>query len=240
MKIEGHTILITGGGTGIGLAIAEAFLEKGNTVFICGRRESKLIEARKKYPKLHFKDCDLSKKNERELIFSWVSTLLPNINMLVNNAGIQRKIDFRNGTHDLLQGEDEIETNLKAAIHLSSLFVPHFIKKESDIINVTSGLAFVPMASAPVYCATKAALHSFSISLRHQFRETPIKVFELIPPMVDTALDKGTRKERGIQPKLVADVLIEGMENNLFEIAVGMAEQLRANAGNPDSFKRMN
>ena len=123
--------------------------------------------------------------------------------MLVNNAGIQRMIDFKKGTADLVRhraedGEDEIEVNLIALIYMTALFTPHLMKqKEAAIINVSSGLAFYPMASLPVYCATKAAVHSFSLTLRQQLEGTPVKVFELIPPMVDTNLDKGARKARG-------------------------------------------
>ena len=112
-------------------------------------------------------------------------------------------IDFKKGTEDLLRhrsedGEDEIEVNLRALVYMTALFTPHLLKrKEAAIINVSSGLAFYPMAPMPVYCATKAAVHSFSITLRQQLEGTPVKVFELIPPMVDTNLDKGARKARG-------------------------------------------
>ena len=112
-------------------------------------------------------------------------------------------IDFKKGTEDLLRhrsedGEDEIEVNLRALVYMTALFTPHLMKqKEAAIINVSSGLAFYPMAPMPVYCATKAAVHSFSITLRQQLEGTPVKVFELIPPMVDTNLDKGARKARG-------------------------------------------
>lgn len=197
MKVKGNTILITGGATGIGFSLAEAFVNAGNEVIICGRRENKLKEAKDKLPQIHTKRCDLSKGEERKLLYDWVISNFKNINMLVNNAGIQRMIDLKKGTQDLLDGEDEIEVNLKAYIHLSAYFIPLFLKrKEAAIVNISSGLAFIPIAIMPVYCATKAAVHSFSLSLRHQLKNTPIKVFEIIPPTVDTELDRGAREEK--------------------------------------------
>jgi uncharacterized oxidoreductase len=248
MKTSGNTILITGGATGIGFSLAEAFVKIGNEVIICGRRESKLKEAKNKLPAIHTRICDLSKEKEREALYQWVSSKFKNLNILVNNAGIQRMIDFQKGTVDLLNGEDEIEINFKAYVHMTAYFIPLLLKqKESAIINVSSGLGFVPLAVCPVYCATKVAVHSFSLSLRHQLRNTPIRVFELIPPIVDTELDKGARgrrgqADRGIPPVEVAKAALKGLENNEFEIAVGMAENLRIGARtNPEQvFNNMN
>lgn len=166
----------------------------------------------------------------------------------MNNAGIQRQIDLRTGARDLLQGEDEIETNLRAPVHLTALFIPHLIKQESAaIVNVSSGLAFAPLAIMPLYCATKAAMHSFSLSLRHQLRETPIKVFEIIPPTVDTEPDRGARarrgqEDRGIKPGDVAAATVQSLEADKYEVAVGRAQWL-ITEGRKDPeqlFQRMN
>jgi len=212
-------------------------------VIICGRRENKLQDAKEKLPQIHTRVCDLSKKNERNSLYEWATSNFENINMLVNNAGIQRMIDFKKGTEQLFAGEDEIEINLKAYVDLSAYFIPTFLKqKEAAIINVSSGLGFIPLAITPVYCATKAAIHSFSLSLRHQLRNTPIKVFELIPPTVDTELDKGARgqrgqAERGIQPDEVAKVAMEGLKKDEYEIVVGMAQNLQMGArSNPEQW----
>ena len=248
MKVNGNTILITGGATGIGFSLAEIFVKAGNEVIICGRRENKLEEAKRKLPQIHIRKCDLSKENERKLLYDWISSNFKNINILVNNAGIQRMIDLKKGTDDLFDGEDEIEVNLKACIHLSAYFIPIFMKqKEAAIINVSSGLGFIPIAIMPVYCATKAALHSFTLSLRHQLKNTSVKVFEVIPPTVDTELDKGARAkrgqtDRGIPPIEVAKATIDGLEKDEYEIAVGMAQNLRMGArNNPDQlFQNMN
>jgi uncharacterized oxidoreductase len=233
MKTKDNTILITGGATGIGLALAEALLKEGNQVIICGRREERLREAKNKLLKLQIKVCDVAGEEHRNDLFEWITTEFPGTNVLINNAGIQRQIDFKKGIEELQAGEDEIETNLRAPIHLSALFIPHLMKQEeAAIINISSGLGFVPIAIMPVYCATKAATHSFSLSLRHQLKDTPIKVFEIIPPTVDTELDKGARarrgqKDRGIKPEEVAAAALPALATDQYELAVGRAEWLR-------------
>lgn len=199
----GNTVLITGGATGIGLAMAEEFVKEGSEVIICGRTDETLKQAKARLPSLHIKKCDVAKETEHEALYEWAVANFKNLNVLVNNAGIQRLIDFRKGTSDLLghretDGEDEIEVNLKAPVYLTALFTPHLMKQnEAAIINVSSGLAFFPIAPMPVYCATKAVIHTFCLTLRQQLEGSPVKVFELIPPMVDTDLDKGARKARG-------------------------------------------
>jgi uncharacterized oxidoreductase len=203
MKTSGNTVLITGGATGIGLELAGAFIEAGSEVIACARTEENLKQAKNKLPKLHTKKCDVSKESEREALYDWAVSNFKDLNILVNNAGIQRMIDFKKGTADLLKhkmedGEDEVEVNLRAPIYLTALFTPHLMKqKEAAIMNVSSGLAFYPMPQLPLYCTTKAAMHTFSTILRQQLEGTSVKVFELIPPMVDTNLDKGARKSRG-------------------------------------------
>jgi uncharacterized oxidoreductase len=249
MKTAGNTVLITGGATGIGFSLAEHLLKAGNEVIICGRRREKLAEAKARLPRIRTKRCDLSRDSQRRILHDWVTSRFRDINVLVNNAGIQRMIDLKKGERDLLGGEDEIETNLKACIQLSTCFVPDLLRrKEAAIINISSGLAFVPLAIMPVYCATKAALHSFSLSLRHQLQETPVKVFEIIPPMVDTELDGGARESRGeqyrgIPPCEVAAATMKAFENDEFETAVGQARDLRraVSSGNESRvFQRMN
>ena len=238
MKIKGNTILITGGATGIGFALAQAFVREDNEVIICGRRENKLREAKSKLPQIHTKVCDLSKRKEREALYNWVKSNFKDLNILVNNAGIQRMVDFKKGIFNLSEGENEIDINLTAPIHLSAYFIPDLLKqKDSAIINISSGLAFVPLAIMPVYCATKAAIHSFSVSIRHQLRDTSIKVFEVIPPIVDTELDKGTRDERGqedkgIPPAEVAKATLKALEKDEYEIVIGMAQNLRMGSRN--------
>jgi uncharacterized oxidoreductase len=232
VEIKSNTILITGGATGIGFALAEALVNAGNKVIICGRREGRLKEARDKLPKIQTRVCDVSRKEERESLFNWVKDNFKDLNVLINNAGVQKMINLKKGTQDLFSGDNEIETNFIAPIQLSAYFIPLLLKKkESAIINVSSGLGFVPIAAMPVYCATKAAVHSFTVSLRYQLRDTSIKVFEIIPPMVDTELGRGTAEEedqgyRGIPPSEVARATLKAMADNEYEIVVGEAKGL--------------
>jgi uncharacterized oxidoreductase len=248
MKISGNTILITGGATGIGLALAESFLQAGNQVLVCGRRQEKLDQAKLLLPALHTFQCDVSEAGHRQSLFEWATGQFPSLNVLVNNAGIQRQIDLRRGVDSLLGDEDEIETNLAAPIHLSAWFIPQLARQaEAAIVNISSGLGFIPLAFMPVYCATKAAIHSFSLSLRRQLRDTPVRVFEIIPPTTDTELDRGARDrrgqaDRGIPPGEVAQATLQALATNAYEFAVGRAEGLRMGARTEpeESFRRMN
>ena len=248
MRTSGNTILITGGGTGIGLSLAEAFIKAGNTVIICGRREEKLREAKGRLPTVHTRVCDLSRSEERARLFRWATTEFRGLNVLVNNAGIQRMVDLTRGLSELIAGDDEIDINLKAPVHLTALFIPHLASQEAAaVVNISSGLGFVPMAITPVYCATKAAIHSYSLSLRYQLRRTPVRVFEVIAPTVDTDLDRGARErrgqaDRGIPPVQVAEATLRAMEQDAFEVAIGRAEGL-VNASRADQvaiFSRIN
>ncbi len=234
MKITNNTVLITGGATGIGLALAEVFLQADNHVIIAGRRKEKLLEAQTKYPQLHIKVCDVAIPGQRQALVDWAIENFPHLNVLVNNAGIQRQIDLTKGAEELIDGEDEISINFTAPVYLSALFIPHLLKQaESAIVNVSSGLGFVPLTIIPVYCATKAAVHSFTSSLRHQLRKTNVKVFEIIPPTVDTELDRGARQKRrqeyrGISPMDVAASALAGIGKDEFEIPIGQAQGLRS------------
>lgn len=231
MKITGNTILITGGGTGIGFSLAKAFVESRNEVIICGRREHKLLEAKNKLPEIHIKVCNVAKEDNRLELRDWTTTNFKKLNILVNNAGIQRAVNFKEGAKGLSE-ESEIGINLVAPIYLSALFIPHLMKQsEAAIVNISSGLGFIPLAVVPIYCATKAGLHSFSITLRHQLRDTSIRVYEVIPPMVDTELHKGARdrreqENRGIPSEEVASAALKGIENDEFEKPIGLAQML--------------
>lgn len=248
MNVSGNTILITGGATGIGLSMAEVFLREKNTVLICGRREEKLREAKAKFPTLQIRVCDIANAKDRQNLFEWITNEYPAFNFLVNNAGIQRQIDLTRGADDLESGDDEIVINFQAQVHLTALFIPHLVKQsKATILDVTSGLGFVPLAFMPIYCATKAAMHSFTWSLRHQLRKTTIRVVELIPPTVDTELDRGARSGRnqayrGVPPVQVAEALLIGLKNDDPEITVGQSQGLR-NLNREEAeklFQRMN
>jgi uncharacterized oxidoreductase len=232
MRLSDNTVLITGGATGIGLALAEAFLEHGNQVLICGRRSEKLKAARKKFPEVQVRVCDVTKPRSRSALLKWATGRFESLNILVNNAGIQNAVDFTRGPRDLALADAEIATNLTAVVHLSALFIPHLLrKKQAAIVNISSGLAFAPIAALPVYCATKAAVHSLTMSMRHQLRDTPTKVFEVAPPMVATALGGRRRSaeeiERCMPVEDVAKGALDAIQHDIYEVALGGAAGLR-------------
>jgi uncharacterized oxidoreductase len=228
MKLSGNTILITGGSAGIGLAFAERFIAAGNKVIVCGRRENALQEAKKKHHDLITRVCDVGNESERTDLFDWVTENHPDVNVLVNNAGIQQrfnvlKADARN---DWGYFNKEITTNVEAPFHLSMLFAPFFAEKdEAAIINVTSGLAFTPMAIAPIYSATKAAFHSFTMSLRHQLSSTGVEVIEIAPPAVNTDLGGTGLHTAGEPLDEFADGIFQGLKEGRQEIGYGSSEE---------------
>ena len=242
MNLSSNTVLITGGASGIGFALAERFLQAGSTVILCGRREEKLKEAREKYPRLHTRACDLGKSVQRVELFQWVVQNFPGLNVLINNAGIQQRVQMQNPP-DWKTLHDEIAVNLDAPIHLSALFIPHLLKQANPaILNVTSGLAFSPLANVPVYSATKAALRSFTLSLRHQLSVTPVSVIEIIPPAVNTDLGGKGLHDFGAPLEEFADSVVEQLEKGNLETTFGFSEEMRrASPEKLDAiFKRMN
>jgi len=226
--------LITGGATGIGFALAESFVKLGNRVIVCGRRMDRLEDARRRLPSLIVRQCDVSKESDRKALYDWVGEQFKDLNVLVNNAGIQRRIDLTKGTEDLLKVEDEIDINFKAQVYLAAQFVPMLSRQqEAAIVNVSSGLGFVPLTVFPIYSATKAAIHSFTMSLRFQLRKTSIKVYEVIPPTVyDTEL-KGRPTEKAewaVSSSEVAEAVVKGLGEDAFEIAVGPSRKWLSNS----------
>jgi len=248
VDISGNTVLITGGASGIGYAMAEAFLDAGSEVLICGRREDKLREAQKRHPRLHIKTCDVAVDGQRTDLVEWAVTKFGALNVLVNNAGVQRDIDFTKGIGEFLSGENEIRINLEAPILLAGQLIPHLSgRKGAAIVNVSSGLGFVPASRMPVYSASKAGMHAFTMALRKQVLPLGIKVFEVVPPAVDTDLNPQGRAARGAYkanltaPEFVAAAM-KGLASDVFEIGYGMTEGLlRASRADLDrSFQQMN
>ena len=185
MPTSGHKILITGGATGIGFGLAERFLREGNQVVICGRRATALAEAAQRLPGIDTFGCDLATAAGREALFGWITERHPDTTVLVNNAGIQNWMPVADA--DFMQrAAQELAVNVEAPLHLTSLFLKHPALRV--IVNVTSGLCFVPLAKVPVYSATKAFLHSFTLSLRALCAPRNLEVVELIPPALNTDL----------------------------------------------------
>jgi uncharacterized oxidoreductase len=233
MQLSGHTILITGGASGIGLELARRLLAMNNTVIASGRDKNKLDAAKKALPGLHTLVNDISKPNDIVALHAAVTKDFPRLNILINNAGIMRRINLHHEVSNLTDLTQEIATNLSGTIQMTSQFLPHLKQQPTAaIMIVTSGLAFVPLPISPIYCATKAGLHSFSLSLRAQLKHTKVKVFELAPPATDTTLLVGANINdlKGIQIMSVSDmvdVAIKGVEQDRFEICPGMSKQLR-------------
>lgn len=222
MKTTGNRVLITGGSAGIGLALATQFLQAGNRVIIVGRNAKKLADAQQQHPDLETVQFDL---NDLDAL-NQLPASYPDVNILINNAGVQFNYQF----DDLDVGTDkiatEVTTNLTAPMMLAKLFIPQMQQmEEAAIVNVSSGLGFVPKESAPVYCATKSAIHIFSRSLRWQLENTSIKVFEIVPPIVDTAMTAG-RGDGKISPTALATEFFNDFGRNHYESRIGRAKQL--------------
>ena len=187
MNLTGNTILITGGGSGIGLALAHEFHQRGNQVIIAGRRADVLDAATAAHPGM--KSIFLNMEDPLNIATSMqkLTADFPELNAVINNAGIMRPEELKQG--DAADAEAIVATNLLGPIRLTAALMPHFLRQPAaTILNVSSGLAFVPLAMTPTYCATKAAIHSYTQSLRYQLRDTAVKVVEIIPPWVATEL----------------------------------------------------
>ncbi|MDB5251958.1 MAG: short-chain dehydrogenase [Flaviaesturariibacter sp.] len=231
MNLSNNTVLITGGTSGIGLAFAKEFSKAGSTVIICGRRQDRLDAIAAEHPGIITRRCDLSIDADREALVAWAIATYPALNIVINNAGVQLLSDLTRPV-DLARVREETETNFIAPVHLSSLFSGHLASRpESALVNISSGLAFVPIALMPVYCATKAAIHSFSLSLRYQLRGTNIKVFEIAPPAVDTELGHDRRSDKseshgGMPVDAFIAEAMAALRDDVLEAPIGMAKHL--------------
>jgi uncharacterized oxidoreductase len=189
MKTTDNTILITGGGSGIGRALAEAFHRLGNQIIVAGRGRKALDETTAANPGMKSVTLDVSDPKSIQSFAAQAAKDYPSLNVLINNAGIMQPENLLEGPNDFSTSAKTVRTNLLGPIRLTGTLLP-VLKKQSraTIMNVSSGLAFVPLTMTPTYCATKAAIHSYTQSLRYQLRSTNIEVIELIPPYVQTTL----------------------------------------------------
>jgi len=242
-------LLITGGASGIGYAMAQAFLATGSAVIICGRRQQRLLEAQAGHPQLHIHTCDVAQAADRQALACWLTSEFPTLNVLVNNAGVQRDVDFTQGLDEWLAGENEIRSNLEAPIALTGLLVPLLAKnRDAVVVNVSSGLGFVPAVKMPVYSATKAGLHAWSLAIRPQLARVGISVVEVVPPAVDTELNpEGRAKRGGIKTGMVGaeefvTAVMQGLAEDCREIGYGTSlRSLHASRDDLDSaFEAMN
>jgi uncharacterized oxidoreductase len=243
MKMHSNTIFITGGTSGIGKGLAEAFHRLGNQVLISGRREDRLRSICAANPGMRHFVLDVTDLGSVRDTARKILEEFPGLNCVFNNSGVQRRHDFAAGKSiDDAAILAEIQTNLLGLIRVTAEFLPHLKNQQNaTLLNVSSGLAFVPLAVFPVYCATKAAVHSFSQSLRQQLKDSKVKVIELIPPYVATELGGGAQAPAGALRQMpletfVAETMKE-LAGDADEIAIGGAKNLLA-ASSPEGLRK--
>jgi uncharacterized oxidoreductase len=229
MKLAGRTILITGGSAGIGLAFALRFLELGNQVIVTGRRQPVLDELRAKHPKLHTIQSDVADPAQIAALAKRVKAEHPKLDVLMNNAGIMLHKNLRMPAADLDGLMAEVNINLGGVIRTTSAFIDILTANQGTVINVSSALAFVPLPSAPIYSATKAAVHAYTQSLRFQLEEAGVEVIDLMPPAVKT--DLTTEMQEAASIGLIStDELVKqsfaGFEAGKLEIRPGQSNLL--------------
>jgi uncharacterized oxidoreductase len=230
MKLSGNTILITGGGSGIGRGLAERLHKLGNQVIVAGRRKQALVETVAANPGMKSLVLDIEDPATIRAFAAQVAAEFPSLNVLFNNAGIMRAEKLLAQQDDLEDAEAIVATNLLGPIRLTAALLPLLRKQaHSTILNVSSGLAFVPLALTPTYCATKAAIHSYTQCLRHQLRGTATEVLELIPPYVATHLMGGAEDPRAMPLDMFLSEVMEilKIEPTPVEIVVNNARGLR-------------
>jgi uncharacterized oxidoreductase len=244
MRVTGNTILITGGTSGIGRGLAEAFHQRGNQVIIAGRRQALLNEITAAHPGMHGMQLDVADPGAAEAYAGRVRQQFPKLNVLINNAGITKREDLTVDNIDISAAESIIQTNIVGVLRLTAALLPSLKKQPSStIITTTSGLGFVPFATYATYCATKAFLHSWLQSLRFQLKKTSVEILELIPPYVQTELG-GPQQTTDPHAMPLADYIgevmriLEDPKRSGDEIVVERAKALRG-AGQSADYDRI-
>jgi len=228
MNIHNNTVLISGGSAGIGLEIAQLLIEKGNHVIITGRNRQRLDAAAAQLGNVTAIPFDVTSEEEVDALVKKITSDHPGLNVLINNAGLGHTYSLIAGTRAWEKAAEEMNTNYISTIRLTEMLLPLLQKqKEAAVVNVTSIAAFYPNIKIPTYSASKAALHSYSMALRLVLRESVVKVFELMPPLVSTDFSESIGgKENGIPAVEVASALMTALENDDYEIRVGKTEKI--------------
>lgn len=228
MRLMDNTVLITGGSSGIGLAFAETFLELGNRVIVCGRNQNKLETVKNRLPAVTVLPCDLTDTRSRDGLAETIKAKFPDLNILVNNAGIQHNYRFDDRKDHGAKIDEEIAANFTSHVRLTDALLPLLLSKpEAALVNISSALSRVPKESAPVYCATKAGIHIYSKALRYQLEKTSVKVFEVVPALVDTAMTAGRGRGK-LSPRALVQEAIHGLRRDRYYIRVGKTKLLFA------------
>lgn len=223
MNLNNSTILITGGTSGIGLELVKQLSEQGAEIIVTGRNAELLHETKKRFPAVHTFQSDVSDPRDIERLYKDMIQQFPRLNVIVNNAGAMRLIDVRDPQRSLEDVTREIDTNLSGTIRMVQQFLPHLLKQPSAaIVNVSSGIAFMPYSIAPVYSASKAGVHAYTLALRLQLQKTPVKVLEVIPPGVKTNLqhDWHTQPNPGqmMDVDKMVRIVVNGLQKDTLEI----------------------
>lgn len=227
MKTTGNTVLITGGSAGIGLAMARAFAANNNQVIITGRNEARLKAAAAELKNVTAIPCDVNSEADVQRLTERVQQDFPGLNILINNAGMAFAYTLSASASAAEKAKEEMLTNYFAVIHLTEKLLPVLQKAEAAaVVNVSSIVAFVPSYGIPTYSGSKAALHSYTQSLRVTLSQTGVRVFELMPPLVNTEFSREIGGERGIPASDVADALLEALEKGEYEIHVGQTADI--------------
>lgn len=225
MKLNGNKILITGATSGIGKALTERFCDLDNQIIAVGRNEVRLQELVQSDSRIIPFRCDVSIQSELDRLVSFIRLEHPDLNILINNAGVQYNCNLLDDAYTLQHIDNEIRTNLTAPVKLiMSLLTVLQTNFNSAIVNISSGLGIVPKAKSAVYCGTKAGIHIFSKSLRYQL--DTVKVFEIIPPLIDTEMTKGRGKGK-ISPKKLVEEFIQAFKSNRYEVNIHKVKLLR-------------
>lgn len=232
MKLIGKTILITGGTSGIGFELTKQLIERGNTVLITGRDQDRLNATKRALPQVHTFRSDVSDPAQVVALCDHVLSEFPAMDVLINNAGIMRNLKV-NQSRELRDLTREIDSNLSGPLWMTQQLLPHLrTRKGALIVNVTSGLAFIPFPPSPVYSAAKAGLHAFTQALRMQLKESGITVMELAPPGTETPLFRGEfteelRGQKGMDVTVLVTRAIAGIEKGKLEIRPGLSNVLK-------------
>jgi uncharacterized oxidoreductase len=228
MDLTNNKILITGGSSGIGLEMTKRFIERNNKVLICGRSLNKLEKAKMALPELDFFQCDLSKHEDCLHLAKWINDHHTDCNIVINNAALVHISNFYQDDRVIEKANLEFRTNTLAPITLTKLLIP-LIEQNANplLVNVTTGLVYAPRAAYPFYCATKAALHSFTQGLRVQMKDTKLRIVEVMFPAVDTPWHNGKPPKIAISPVAAVDEMIRGLKRGKEEIHVGKVKLIR-------------